>query len=183
MHKVCQNPAPNPSGLRDLRLCPNFEVQKRVQKQLEFELLKLNYFNCCANCWSISNRLWNGERQLCVCSLICILNVLGGTDSVWEPFLFFFRDSNLSCFWTLFGLRNLGIVWDLLNLADLELDFGKLYVYLSFEGQLSNSSFLFYFMSTWYEEQSEWSNPTLSPEEPINVKQYSYKLSKSRIPK
>ncbi len=38
--KVYKNPGPNPSGIRDLRQCSDFEAQKRVQKQLKFESQK-----------------------------------------------------------------------------------------------------------------------------------------------
>ncbi len=40
VHKVHKNPGPNPSGIRDLRLCSNFEAQKRVQMQLKVESRK-----------------------------------------------------------------------------------------------------------------------------------------------
>ncbi len=35
--KVYENPGPNLTGIRDLRQCSNFKVQKRYLKQLQFE--------------------------------------------------------------------------------------------------------------------------------------------------
>ncbi len=42
------------------------------------------------------------------------------------------HDSDFSWFWTLFPFQILSIAWDLLNQTDLDLDFCKLYVDLSF---------------------------------------------------
>ncbi len=42
-------PGPNPPGIRDLRQCSDFEVQKGPKEQLKFESVKPEYFNLCVN--------------------------------------------------------------------------------------------------------------------------------------
>ncbi len=62
-----------------------------------------------------------------------------------------FNSSNFSCFWTLFGPRNLSIAWNSLYQTDLDRDSCNLWLELSFEKRFDKLLAHFCFSCTWYE--------------------------------